>query len=418
MKTTTSLRLRLKVSALSTQQRKRQTECGSPGSGVPQTSAASLTDTVNHPPSLLSRWHGLLAGCVMLATSAQAAITLSGRVTDGGVGLSGIRINYSWIGPFNGTGSDFATTDGNGNWSSSGWGPGYSVTIAPSQAGYTWSPPSRSVNTGLSDIGGLNFARISYSISGTVSEKGAGVSGVAVSLTGALSRNTTTATNGSFSYTFLRTGTYTITPSQSGYLFVPANRVVTLSPSRPAQDFERVSALVTTLAPTDVALGDATLQGTLVGEGTLPNNVRFEYRAGNVGLYTSTPIQSLPPGTAVTPVKATIHNLLPGVIYTYRLVAANPNGINTAQSAEFAMPYPGAGKALNLDDHDYVQIADNNSLDLTNNYTLECWFKADAFGGLRGLISKYHTVNANGITWPRSTATARGAFTAMASSSL
>ncbi len=55
------------------------------------------------------------------------------------------------------------------------------------------------------------------------------------------------------------------------------------------------------------------------------------------------------------------------------------------------------GSALQFDGvDDYVQVADAASLDLTNNYTLECWFKADSFGGLRGLIGKYQTGGANG----------------------
>src|SRR5688572_26594298 len=101
MKTTPSLRLRLKVLALSTRQRKRQMEYGSPGSGVPQTSAACRIDIADRAPRLLSRWLGLLAGCAMLATSAQA-LTLSGRLTDDGIGLSGVRINYHWTGPLGG----------------------------------------------------------------------------------------------------------------------------------------------------------------------------------------------------------------------------------------------------------------------------------------------------------------------------
>ncbi|MCX6879947.1 MAG: IPT/TIG domain-containing protein [Verrucomicrobia bacterium] len=61
------------------------------------------------------------------------------------------------------------------------------------------------------------------------------------------------------------------------------------------------------------------------------------------------------------------------------------------------------GNALSFDGaDDYVSIADANDLDLTNNYTLECWFKADSFGSggfpsnLRGLISKYQSSGANG----------------------
>ena len=45
---------------------------------------------------------------------------------------------------------------------------------------------------------------------------------------------------------------------------------------------------------------------------------------------------------------------------------------------------------------DYVCIADTDALDLTNNYTLECWFKADSFSNLRGLISKYQASEQNG----------------------
>ena len=51
----------------------------------------------------------------------------------------------------------------------------------------------------------------------------------------------------------------------------------------------------------------------------------------------------------------------------------------------------------------YVNIPDANSLDMTTNYTLELWFKADSFGSgagtaaaLRGLIGKYQTASANG----------------------
>ncbi len=342
----------------------------------------------------------MIATGLMLTMSARA-VTLSGRLTDDTIGISGVTINFKWT-VFGVPRSHTVQSDASGNWSSPDWAPALAVTVSPSvegsQTGYSWSPSSRLINTGVSDQGGINFERNSFRVLGTISDKGAGAAGVTVTLTGPMpTRTSITPTNGNFSFTLLRTGNYTITPSQAGYIFVPASRAVTLGPSQPpAQDFTRVSALVTTLRATDVAFGDATLNGTLVGEGTLPNNVWFEYRAGNVGLYTSTPVQSFPPGTAVTPVKATLHNLSPGVVYTYRLVASNTNGVNTAQTADFAMPYPGAGTALNLDDHDHVEIADNNSLDLTNNYTLECWFKADAFGGWRGLISKYHTVGANG----------------------
>jgi hypothetical protein len=56
--------------------------------------------------------------------------------------------------------------------------------------------------------------------------------------------------------------------------------------------------------------------------------------------------------------------------------------------------------SLSFDGYDdYVSIADANDLDMTRNYTLELWFRADGFGedgALRGLISKYQHGGADG----------------------
>lgn len=57
----------------------------------------------------------------------------------------------------------------------------------------------------------------------------------------------------------------------------------------------------------------------------------------------------------------------------------------------------GRGSTLKFDGvDDYVRIEDNSQLDLTTNYTIECWFRAETLGGLRGLVGKYHTPGANG----------------------
>ena len=86
-----------------------------------------------------------------------------------------------------------------------------------------------------------------------------------------------------------------------------------------------------------------------------------------------------------------------------RIIAATVIGVAASRDVDVALaaanhpPVAGFGTALSFDGvNDYVQIADANDLDVTNNYTLECWFKADGFGGLRGLIGKYHTSGANG----------------------
>jgi len=55
------------------------------------------------------------------------------------------------------------------------------------------------------------------------------------------------------------------------------------------------------------------------------------------------------------------------------------------------------GNALEFDGvNDYVNIKDNNSLDLVNNYTIEAWIKPETFTSMGGIVSKYQSVGANG----------------------
>ncbi len=55
------------------------------------------------------------------------------------------------------------------------------------------------------------------------------------------------------------------------------------------------------------------------------------------------------------------------------------------------------GSALEFDgENDYVSIADNDALDMTTDYTLEAWICPQAFGSLKGIISKYQTSGAYG----------------------
>ncbi|PYJ61522.1 MAG: hypothetical protein DME24_06245, partial [Verrucomicrobia bacterium] len=330
-------------------------------------------------PARVSRFHCVLAGFVLLGLGARAA-TFSGNVRDDGLNLGGVRVEYLWSGPVTG-GSGSVTTDGNGNWSSSGWGPLTTVVFGPSQAGYSFSPPSRTVKTDIFGGGsqsGLNFERISYSISGIVTRGGVGLGGVIVTLSGPLTPVSVTASDGSFSFLRLPSGTYTITPSRPGTVFAPANRTVTLSPSQTAQNFSILLPTVTTLAATDVAFGDAVLNGRFEGEGTLATSVWFEYGTG--GAFDSvTPTQVFAPGSVLLPVSAAVSGLSGGVTYNFRLVGANNNGTNYGAIQTFVMPFPPALTAVNLDGiNDYVQVASNPFPGVTNTFTIELWVNPTA----------------------------------------
>lgn len=89
--------------------------------------------------------------------------------------------------------------------------------------------------------------------------------------------------------------------------------------------------------------------------------------------------------------------LTPDQIYYVRAFATNSYGTAYGEASSFTTPMTSPGYAMQFDGtNDYVAIADADDLDLTANYTLETWFRADLFGSLRGLISKYQAVNAKG----------------------
>ncbi len=71
-------------------------------------------------------------------------------------------------------------------------------------------------------------------------------------------------------------------------------------------------------------------------------------------------------------------------------VVTSFGGSTPSQPLNLALDFDGS--------NDYVTIADADSLDLTSNYTLEAWIYPNSFGYLEGIISKYHTNNANGYT--------------------
>ena len=68
-----------------------------------------------------------------------------------------------------------------------------------------------------------------FLISGTVTSSGSGLSGVSMALTGTSSASTTTNASGNYSFSGLSNGSYTVTPSKTGYTLSPTNIAVTIS---------------------------------------------------------------------------------------------------------------------------------------------------------------------------------------------
>ena len=103
------------------------------------------------------------------------------------------------------------------------------------------------------NVTGVNFTATAiptYSISGTISPSG---NGATVTLSGAASASTTADGSGNYSFAGLANGSYTVTPSKSGFTFSPASAAATVNDAN-------VTGVNFTAAPTQI---------TYVGAGAL-----------------------------------------------------------------------------------------------------------------------------------------------------
>lgn len=161
-----------------------------------------------------------ISGKDFTATAVADTYSISGTVTQNAVGLGGVTISV---------GSVSTTTLGNGTYTLSGLAPG-NYTITPSLNGFTFSPTSRPVTIVNANLSGQNFTATSggstFSISGTVTANGGGLSGVTVSAGG---HSSTTTGLGTYTISGLAAGTYTVTPTKTGYSFSPSSTSATIS---------------------------------------------------------------------------------------------------------------------------------------------------------------------------------------------
>ncbi len=180
-----------------------------------------------------------------------------------------------------------------GAYSFAGLAPG-SYTLTPSRTGYHFAPASRSVTVTGDNVSGQDFAgaadTFTFTISGTVS--GLTPQNVVLTLSGI--GTTSPSPSGTFSFSDVPPGSYTLTPSRSGYQFSPASRTVTVTSSDvTGQNFTgapglfAISGTITGLSdPTSVTL-------TLSGAGSATTNPdssgNYSFTGLLNGSYTVTP---------------------------------------------------------------------------------------------------------------------------------
>jgi hypothetical protein len=169
----------------------------------------------------------LSSGCRSGGGSSSALYNISGTVS--GDIEQGVTITLS------GDGSGTTTTDAGGNYSFTGIANG-SYIVTPTLAGYIFTSTSRAIRVSDANATAVDFTSATsadslYSISGIVTNSdndGEALHNVTMTLSGANSGTVTTATNGSYTFSGLANGGYTLIPSLSGYVFNPSSSPQTI----------------------------------------------------------------------------------------------------------------------------------------------------------------------------------------------
>lgn len=183
------------------------------------------------------------------------------------------------------------------------------------------------------DISGPASVRLSWSgeptssISGRVTDgSGNPISGVTIA--DGAGHTAVTDSSGNYVFSGLAAGTYTITPSKSGYVFSPASRAVSVPPDATAQDFvgTAVALQAKTLSPqlsSSDPLHQVVARGQITTTGT--TNVWFEWSDGeNLTSYQITGTQVATTGVVTISLHLPVTDSI-GVPYYYRIAAGDPD---------------------------------------------------------------------------------------------
>lgn len=168
-------------------------------------------------------WIFILLGTIITAMLGCAKVNnpITYNISGSIIGASGVTVTLS------GDKSATTTTDSDGKYSFSGLNNG-SYRITPSISGYSFSPSYIDTTINNADSNGINFSANQadkYSIAGTIT----GATAVTINLSGAATSATTCDASGFYSFNNLDNGTYTVTPSKSGYTFSPTSETLVIS---------------------------------------------------------------------------------------------------------------------------------------------------------------------------------------------
>ncbi len=240
---------------------------------------------------------------VVFTTTSTSTWTISGTIS--GPGGPGTTVTLG--GDANAT----TTADSGGNYSFSGLANG-NYTVAPTNPNYTFAPASANVTVNNSNAIVAAFATVTYSINGN-----AGASNATLTLSGSAGGTTTSDASANYSFGGLGNGSYTVTPSEAGFTFTPASRVVTISGADASNvNFSASGTQSTWVISGTIANGsgaNVTLSGAANATVTASASGAYAFPPEPNGTYTVTPSKAgltfTPANQAVTISGANVSNV-------------------------------------------------------------------------------------------------------------
>jgi galactose oxidase-like protein/Big-like domain-containing protein/glyoxal oxidase-like protein/carboxypeptidase family protein len=233
---------------------------------------------------------------------------------------SGITISLS------GASTATTTTDASGNYTFSGLNNG-SYTITPSQTGLSFNPVSQTIGINSANVSGVNFTgtSVTWSISGGTNPP---LAGATIALSGASTASTTTAADGSYSFSALGNGNYTITPSYPGTAFNPSSLTATINnASITGENFTDQQQSSAPLAVDAKAFGDSSSASTTVTTGAFstaqPNELLLAFVATDYLSGANTTVSAIT-GGGLTWAFVRRTNVQSGTAEVWRAFAAGP----------------------------------------------------------------------------------------------
>ena len=238
-------------------------------------------------------WAAAAASYEAAAGVSGTTYTVSGTITPTSLG-NGVTVTLSQ----NGT-AIATTTASNGSYSFTNVAPG-TYTVTPNEPGINFVPTSQNVTVSGSPATVSTFtatAAATYTVSGTITPASLG-NGATVTLSqNGTTIAATTVSNGSYSFTNVAPGTYTVTPTESGITFSPTSQGVTVSEGPATVSTFTATATYTvsgTITPASLGNGaTVTLSqnGTIIAVTTAAGG-RYSFTSVAPGTYTVTPSES------------------------------------------------------------------------------------------------------------------------------